>query len=69
MKALAALICLRLLFLAAHEQMVIMGATLHPLTHRQQQDTNLSQGMALPQVDIFFDATVPPLSTFYFLNP
>jgi hypothetical protein len=28
--------------LAAHEQMVGMGATALPLTHRQQQDTNMS---------------------------
>jgi hypothetical protein len=45
--------------LAAHAQMVSMGAKVFPLTHRQQQDANMSQGMPLPQVDIFFDTSVP----------
>jgi hypothetical protein len=43
--------------LATHEQMVSMGATV--LTHRQQQDANMSQAMALPQVDIDFETTFP----------
>jgi hypothetical protein len=48
-----ALTCLRLLFWAAHAQMVSMGATILPLNHKGQHDLTLSQGIALPEVDIF----------------
>ncbi len=36
--------------LAAHAQMVSMGATILPLTYRHQQDANRPQDMALPAV-------------------
>jgi hypothetical protein len=43
--------------LAAHAQMVSMGATILPLTYNHQQDVTGQEGMAIPAVDIFFNTS------------